>query len=123
MKYGERIAELRERHGITQKELSERIGISRASLSHYETNRREPDFETLSALADLFQVSVDYIIGRTANPKSILSEALSRFVDTLELSDEAIMEKVDFTIDGRLLTPEEARRFIAFIRQERSKSN
>jgi transcriptional regulator with XRE-family HTH domain len=122
MNYGERIAELRERNGLTQGKLSSRLGISRASLSHYETNRREPDFETLTALADLFQVSVDYLIGRTNNPRATLTEEVSHFVDKLELSDEAILDKFDFTIDGRVLTPEEARRFISFIRNERSKS-
>lgn len=65
MNYGNRIAELREKKGWTQEELSSTIGISRAALSHYEKNRRKPDFETLSQLADVFHVSIDYILGRT----------------------------------------------------------
>ena len=50
--------------GWTQEELSERIGISRASLSHYEKDRREPNLETLTRLADVFQTTIDQIIGR-----------------------------------------------------------
>lgn len=65
MNYGNRIAELREKKGWTQEELSSTIGISRAALSHYEKSRRKPDFETLSQLADIFHVSIDYILGRT----------------------------------------------------------
>lgn len=62
--YGHRIAKLREEKGLTQEELAAAIGISRASLSHYESDRRKPNLITLTRLADLFQVSVDYIIGR-----------------------------------------------------------
>jgi transcriptional regulator with XRE-family HTH domain len=63
MKYGHRICLLREEKQLTQEELAERIGISRAALSHYENNRREPDFETLKHIADFFYVNVDYLLG------------------------------------------------------------
>ncbi|WP_309121641.1 helix-turn-helix transcriptional regulator [Paenibacillus sp.] len=120
MNCGERIAKLREDLGLTQGELAARLGITRASLSHYETNRRQPDYETLSAMADLFDVSVDYLMKRTDHMKKSLTPDVSFFVDQLELSDEAILEKIDFTVDGRKLTAEEARRFIAFVRAERA---
>jgi len=120
MNCGEKIAELREKRGLTQGELSAMLGITRASLSHYETNRRQPDYETLSALADFFRVSVDYLMGRTSHPQVVLSPEVAEFVDRLELSDEAVLEKFVLTVDGRKLTPEEARRFIAFVRAERS---
>lgn len=68
MKVENRIAELREQRGWTQEELSNTIGISRAALSHYEKSRRKPDFTTLTQLADVFQVSIDYLIGR--NPQT-----------------------------------------------------
>lgn len=68
--YGHRIAELRENKGWTQEELSAAIGISRASLSHYEKDRRKPNLETLTRLADIFHVSIDYIIGRRSTPRS-----------------------------------------------------
>ncbi len=45
---------------------------------------------------------------------------MREFVDSLELSDREILNKFDLTIDGKKLTPEEAMRFIAFIRAERS---
>ena len=120
MNCGERIAGLREKLGLTQGELAAKLGITRASLSHYETNRRQPDYETLAALADFFDVSVDYLMKRTDHAERDLSPDVSFFVDQLELSDEAILEKIEFTVDGRKLTAEEARRFIAFVRAERS---
>ncbi|WP_084410850.1 helix-turn-helix domain-containing protein [Paenibacillus glacialis] len=64
MKIGDRIAELREQKGLTQEELSNLVGISRGALSHYEKSRRNPDFDTLTHIADILQVSLDYLIGR-----------------------------------------------------------
>lgn len=61
---GRRLAELREKRGLTQSMLSHRTGITRAAISHYEKGRREPDFSTLIILADYFNVSIDYLLGR-----------------------------------------------------------
>lgn len=70
MAYGERISELRTKMKLTQDELAKRIGITRAALSHYEKDRREPDYETLERIADFFDVQVDYLLGRTDSPSS-----------------------------------------------------
>ncbi|MEB3100889.1 helix-turn-helix domain-containing protein [Ferviditalea candida] len=120
MKYGNRIATLRDKQGWTQEDLAQRLGISRAALSHYEKNRREPDYATLTKIADVFKVSIDYLVGRIDNPQGVLDREVREFADQLELSDEQILDKFTLTIDGRELTPEQARRFIAFVRAERS---
>lgn len=65
MNYGERIALLRDHKQLTQQELANIVGITRAALSHYENNRRKPDYQVIRNIADYFQVSVDYLIGRT----------------------------------------------------------
>ncbi|WP_274649391.1 helix-turn-helix domain-containing protein [Paenibacillus humicola] len=119
MDIGGRISKLREDRGWTQEQTAASLGISRAALSHYEKNRREPDTETLSKFADLFHVSVDYLVGRTNVPHVTLDEPIRQFVDQLELSDEELLKKFDLTIDGHKLTAEEAKRFIAFVRAER----
>ncbi|GGG21783.1 helix-turn-helix domain-containing protein [Paenibacillus abyssi] len=120
MDIGSHIAELREERGWTQEHLASLLGISRAALSHYEKNRREPDYDTLTKFADLFKVSIDYLVGRTNRPTVTLDDPVREFVDQLELSDAEILEKFSLTIDGQKLTPEEARRFIAFVRAERN---
>jgi len=81
MKIENRIAELREQKGWTQEELSTTIGISRAALSHYEKSRRKPDFETLTQLADLFQVSIDYLIGRKNLNQNIMDPKLQEHLE------------------------------------------
>lgn len=59
-----KIAEMRKKAGLTQSKLSTAIGVSRSTLAMYETNKSEPDFKTISKLADFFGVSVDYLLGR-----------------------------------------------------------
>lgn len=59
-----KIAEMRKQAGLTQSKLSAAIGVSRSTLAMYETNKSEPDFKTISKLADFFGVSVDYLLGR-----------------------------------------------------------
>ncbi|CAI6036349.1 helix-turn-helix domain-containing protein [Cohnella sp. JJ-181] len=121
MNIGSRIAYLRDQSGWTQEELSSSLGITRAALSHYEKNRREPDTEMLTKLADLFNVSIDYLVGRTHQPQMTLDAEVRQFTDQLELSDaDQLLESFALTIDGRRLSKEEAKRFIAFIRAERS---
>jgi transcriptional regulator with XRE-family HTH domain len=118
--YGDRIHLLREKHALTQEELAGKLGISRASLSHYETSRREPDYETTNKIATFFKVSIDYLLGRSNNPDAVLDTDVRDFVDSLELSDDSILDKFALKVDGKKLTAEEAKRFIAFVRAERS---
>lgn len=50
--------------GMSQKELAEKVGISRSAIGMYETGEREPDFETLEAFADIFNVNMDTLLGK-----------------------------------------------------------
>lgn len=68
MRLHERLVNLRKTHGYTQQRVAEALGISRGAYANYEIGTREPDAETLSALAELYGVSVDYLVGRTDNP-------------------------------------------------------
>lgn len=61
----ERLVKLRKERKMTQEELANVLGISRSALSLYETNKRQPDFQTICRLADFFNVSVDYLLART----------------------------------------------------------
>lgn len=55
---------LRQRAGMSQQELAEKSGCSRSAIGMYETGKREPDLETLEALADIFNVDMDFLTGR-----------------------------------------------------------
>ncbi len=64
-----RLKELREQRQITQVFLGLELGMSQNTISRYETRAREADYDTLVAFADYFNVSVDYLLGRTDNPE------------------------------------------------------
>ena len=59
---GERLKRLRKEKNLSQSELAQRIKSTRSSISMYECDERWPDFETLDNLAELFDVSFDYIL-------------------------------------------------------------
>ena len=64
---GYRIKYLRERNNISQIEFAKKIGVSNTVLSRYESGDRKPDYDTLQLIADFFDVSTDYLLGRTGN--------------------------------------------------------
>jgi len=64
--YGKVIASLRKEMKMNQHELADRLKISKSSISMYETEKRAPDINTIICLADFFDVSVDYLLGTTA---------------------------------------------------------
>lgn len=63
--YLARLEGLRKSKGITQRELSKETGMSFQSISFYEHGEREPGVKALISLADYFNVSIDYLVGRS----------------------------------------------------------
>lgn len=61
---GENLKKIRQEHKLTQVELANMLGISQKSYSHWETQKTEPSYENLVKLADLFDVSLDWLFGR-----------------------------------------------------------
>ncbi|WAM36616.1 helix-turn-helix transcriptional regulator [Caldicellulosiruptor acetigenus] len=66
---GERIKQLREEKGYQQKDVAEKLGISKQAFSNYENGTREPNLLTVIEIADLFDVSVEYLLGLTTERK------------------------------------------------------
>ncbi|MGN0773686.1 MAG: helix-turn-helix domain-containing protein [Candidatus Ventricola sp.] len=60
--FAENLTELRKYHAMSQEELAEKIGVSRQTLSKYETGESLPDIEKCKALADVFGIAVDDLI-------------------------------------------------------------
>lgn len=63
-----RLKELREKRAISQLKLAMDLGLTQNSVSRYESGTREADYKTLIALADYFNVSIDYLLERTDSP-------------------------------------------------------
>ena len=80
--FGVILKKLRTRSGMTQKELAEKIGVTKSVISYYELRDRSPSPEVVIKLANIFHVSVDYLLGREAKQNSM--------IDISGLSDEDI---------------------------------
>lgn len=66
-----RIKELRKERGRTQQEIADFLGVTKQSVSGYETGKITPPTDVCERLANLFLVSTDYLIGRTDNPEQV----------------------------------------------------
>jgi len=67
--FAERIKALRRERSMTQDALGQIIGVKRDSIYTYEKGLNYPEVRNLIILADYFEVSIDYLVGRTDNPE------------------------------------------------------
>ena len=63
-----KLKELRKSKRISQQRLAIELNTTQNTISRYERGERQADYQTLIALADYFNVSIDYLLGRTDNP-------------------------------------------------------
>lgn len=70
--FGETLKELRQKAGLTQKQLADKMGITASVVSYYELSERNPSPETLIKLAAIFHVSTDYLLGIEKEPDESL---------------------------------------------------
>ncbi len=86
----DRIKKLRLDRNLTQKQVADALEIQRPTYTRYETGIREPDLEALNRLADFFEVSVDYLLGRTDLPNY---EKEPEYLRRIRLASEQMNEK------------------------------
>ena len=91
---GERLKKARERKGYSQVEVSKRTNINNKTLSRYEKNGSEPDSASLKLLADLYEVSTDFLLGRSENTKSNSKSTPSTLTEKDEKDIAKRMEKM-----------------------------
>lgn len=107
-KVGKIIMELRKEKGLRQKDLSILLNMSPSNISNYENGSYWPDLDTICEMADYFNVTTDYILGRTDYrcPPEILDKyatpdyTIHNIVNTLLVLDsgslDAVVKYVDF---------------------------
>lgn len=72
--YGSRLKSLREDNDFRQKEIADKLGIGLRTYQKYESEEIEPKVSALATLAELYDCTIDYILGRTNHPREGLSE-------------------------------------------------
>lgn len=87
-KFSNNLKSLRVRFGLTQQDLANKLGVSKSTVSMYETGNRAPDFETLEAIADLFNVSLDSLIGAQGKSESEIKVLAAHAIDDLTEAEQ-----------------------------------
>jgi transcriptional regulator with XRE-family HTH domain len=107
MAFAERLTHLRERKGLTQEDLAKRLNISRSALSLWEIGKREPNFETATKIADFFGVSVDYLLGRTDDPRSLKEKVFDPTYEPTEVDLEELLQIANIRFMGEKLAKQD----------------
>lgn len=87
-KFHLRLRELRNSRKLSQQELADLLGISKSSVNMYERGEREPGLDTLEAIADYFNVDMDYLTGKTSEIKTF-----DEMFNTERIADESKVYK------------------------------
>lgn len=96
---------LRTNHSLSQSDLAARLGISKSAVSMYEQGRREPDFNVLRKIADIFHVEIDYLLGRSGASENYEPVTIAAHLDTSDLTEDEL---------------DDVARYIEFIRSKRN---
>lgn len=88
------IKNLRENNSLSQKELGDVLKISASTIGMWEQNRRNPDKDMLIKIADYFDVTVDYLLGRTNNKNSnVYTTEVDNHTYTIEI-DKGLKQEI-----------------------------
>lgn len=110
-----RLTALRKQKKWSLQDVADQLGIAKSTYAGYESGYRRPSLEAMKLMADLFDTSIDYLIGRTDDPAVFTASP-----DVVEITEN---EAEQWSIDGIPLSSEEVRQFIAFIRAKRAIEN
>lgn len=99
MSLGKRLKEARERCGLSQKQAAQKLNITNKALSTYERDFRDPDTGTLKRLAELYNVSTDYLLDRKPNKTSKLDKTVNEALEELKNEETLLFMKNDEEID------------------------
>lgn len=95
MDFKERLKDLRKSKGLSQVALADRLGLSKSTIGAYETGDITPSVDALNAIADFFNVDMDYLLGKEEQSRFFLDYAIYNIAEELSADSElfAVMEK------------------------------
>lgn len=100
-KFSERLTALRKARDLSQDDVAKLLNISRSRISMYEQGKRQPDFEMLEAIADFYNVNMDYLLCNDNNSFGTLADVASR------LNQVGYDKLIEYARDLVLLYPKE----------------
>lgn len=97
----ERLRNFREQLGLSQRKIAEKIGITQTSVYRYENDLADPSTESLLWYADYFDVSLDYIFGRTDNPQGKTFDYKPENIKEISKQNENLKEFINMCFDPK----------------------
>lgn len=122
MNFEERLKELRMERGWNQKRIADELGVTPATVSNWEAGRKRPDVATTIKLANMFDVSLDYLVGRSDNRTAThIYTGGKRWDDIKAIFEPGILQFIEFAVDMKEedIDLDELRAIADFIRQMR----
>ena len=120
MSFGKRLSSLRKEKGLTQNNLADLLGVSRGTIGMYEIDKRDPDTSTLEKLSNIFNVSIDFLLGKTDNRNSYNS-IKSNYTNSEQekLADDLIKVLIDSgeLKEGEVISEEKKERLLNMIKK------
>ena len=108
-KLSQRLKELREEKGLTQDQLAKIFNVENPTINRYEKNKRGKTFDILVQFADFFDVSVDYLLGRTDFRKLVTGENVEKVSEGTVLYNPNAPNKINL---GSIFPPEDTKLFM-----------
>lgn len=100
---GERIKELRHESRLTQRELAQALSITVPTLSHWECNYQEPSYKDILRICNYFDVSMDYLAGRTDELGTMITSPAAQSLSDRENRVLALFRKMSFAEQNRYI--------------------
>ena len=91
--FGKKLKELRKQSGMTQRQLADKLGITKSVVSYYELSERTPSPDVLKDIALIFRVSTDYLLGIERNKTIDVSDLSDEDINLLLATVEALKKK------------------------------
>lgn len=104
MNFGNILKKIRQDNNLTQEELAKKIDTSRSNIANYENNKNMPSVDILDKLSKMFNVSIDYLLGKSdiRNPEKVdenkLNVAFSSGFDGLNDTNKSIINNIISTL-------------------------
>ena len=101
-----RLKEIRERLGYSRKQACDYIGCSRTVYTRYENGTRQPSLPTLVRIADVFNVSIDFLLGREGIDQATLTEREKDYLTVFRTADPRAQEDAYNLMAAHQIIPE-----------------
>ncbi|WP_075864953.1 helix-turn-helix domain-containing protein [Carboxydothermus islandicus] len=114
--FGKKLRELRKSQGLTQKELGRRLNVTEAAVGMWEQGRRLPDPEVLARLAEIFGVSVDYLLGNNQQASPSTPSWWYRDTPPTNVELEEFLKNANIYFDGTPLDEEDKEDILTYLK-------